>query len=271
MDFVNTPFNYTGSKFKLLEQLIPLFDKSKTRFVDLFAGGGSVYTNIVDIYDKVLVNDLIEDLIGIHKKLILNTADTINSVRSLCVSKIDKIGFHRLRDDYNLNKTPEKLYALILCCNNNMIRFNKKFKCNSTFGKRTYNENTHKKIIRWVDYLKPYRNRLEFKSSNFFDVECDKNDHVYCDPPYGVGQTEAGYNSFWSREDEIKLYEYLNNLNKIGATFSLSGCEVFDGRRCKLIDLLLADGFRKHELDYNYNKVSKKGNKETKEVLITNY
>lgn len=26
MNYIETPFNYTGSKFKLLEQLLPVFD-----------------------------------------------------------------------------------------------------------------------------------------------------------------------------------------------------------------------------------------------------
>ena len=41
---IETPFNYTGSKFKLLEQILPEFDYTKPYFVDLFMGGGSVYT-----------------------------------------------------------------------------------------------------------------------------------------------------------------------------------------------------------------------------------
>lgn len=67
---INTPFNYTGSKFRLLEQILPHFDYTKEYFIDLFCGGGSVYTNVVDKYQKVLINDRIEELILIHKNLI---------------------------------------------------------------------------------------------------------------------------------------------------------------------------------------------------------
>jgi site-specific DNA-adenine methylase len=44
---IETPMNYTGSKFKLLEQLLPEFDYTKPYFIDLFTGGGSVYTNMI--------------------------------------------------------------------------------------------------------------------------------------------------------------------------------------------------------------------------------
>ena len=35
---VKPPFNYTGCKFKLLPELIPLFDYDRDSFVDLFTG-----------------------------------------------------------------------------------------------------------------------------------------------------------------------------------------------------------------------------------------
>ena len=60
--FIETPFNYTGSKFKLLEQILPEMDYTKSYFVDLFCGGGSVYTNVFDKFDKIIANDIIKDL-----------------------------------------------------------------------------------------------------------------------------------------------------------------------------------------------------------------
>ena len=47
---IETPFNYTGSKFKLLKQLLPELDYKKSTLVDVFCGGGSVYTNVLDRY-----------------------------------------------------------------------------------------------------------------------------------------------------------------------------------------------------------------------------
>ena len=62
--------NYTGSKFKLLEQILPECDYTKPYFVDLFCGGGSIYTNVADKYDKLIANDVIKDLVGIHQSLL---------------------------------------------------------------------------------------------------------------------------------------------------------------------------------------------------------
>jgi site-specific DNA-adenine methylase len=64
--YIDGVMNYTGSKFKLLEQILPEFDYTKNYFVDLFTGGGSVYTNVLDKYEKIIANDIIDDLIGIY-------------------------------------------------------------------------------------------------------------------------------------------------------------------------------------------------------------
>ena len=126
MEYINTPLNYTGSKFKLLEQILPKLDYTKNYFVDLFAGGGSIYTNVVEKYDKILVNDIISDLIGIHKNLTNNNIEFIETVKLLAPNKENQEEYLELRKSYNLEKTPEKLYALMLSCTNNMMRFNKK-------------------------------------------------------------------------------------------------------------------------------------------------
>lgn len=40
MEYVKSPLNYTGGKYKFLPQLLELFPKQVNTFVDLFAGGG---------------------------------------------------------------------------------------------------------------------------------------------------------------------------------------------------------------------------------------
>lgn len=42
MEYVKSPLNYTGGKYKLLPQLLELFPKQVNTFVDLFAGGECV-------------------------------------------------------------------------------------------------------------------------------------------------------------------------------------------------------------------------------------
>jgi DNA adenine methylase len=99
--YINPPMNYTGSKFKLLPQILPLMDYNKDIFIDMFAGGGSVYTNVVDKYQKIVVNDIIENIINIHKTLILNPRQIITETKLCCNTVIDKNSFNVLRAKYN--------------------------------------------------------------------------------------------------------------------------------------------------------------------------
>ena len=278
---IETPFNYTGSKFKLLEQLLPEFDKTKSTFVDVFCGGGSVYTNVLDRYEKVIVNDIITDLIGIHKGL-LDSDDIVNKTKLLCPDKDNPVGFGTLRENYNSNPLPEGLWALMLSSTNNMMRFNQKFKYNQTFGKRSWNDSTQRKVNNFTDHIRKFKDNLVYLSTQFENIEIESDMMIYCDPPYGriknedgtIGKkqiSEAGYNSFWLKDDDMKLYEFIKKIDSIGASFMVSGVLHHDGKTCWMLDKLIADGFKYKEIEYDYNKVSRKGNKETTEIIITNY
>lgn len=273
---INTPFNYTGSKFKLLPQLLPNFDYSKSNFFDVFAGGGSVYTNVVNRYDNIYANDVIKDLVKIHKKIILEDS-FIEAVKLLCVYKDDAEGYSKLRESYNNEPTPEKLYALMLCCTNNMMRFSKSFKFNQTFGKRTFNPNTQKKIDEWKQHICQYIDKLTFLSYNYVDIlpkmSCDLSDFMfYLDPPYY--NTEAGYNAYWSKEHEKNLITFCREIDKNGGSFAISGIlgEHKKGMENSFALEALKKSYSLIEFECDYDKVSRnKNSKNSVEVLIKNY
>lgn len=266
---IETPFNYTGSKFKLLEQILPELDYTKECFIDLFTGGGSVYTNILDRYTKVISNDVISDLVGIHQSL-LDNDDIITDTKSLCPIKGDSESFGLLRSNYNQNPTPSGLWALMLSSTNNMMRFNQKFKYNQTYGNRGWNPNTDKKVDIFKKHIRKYKDNIRFTSKTFNDFEISSNKiMVYCDPPYK--NSEAGYNAYWKNDDEDKLYEYLKKIDRFGSSFMISGVLSHNKVRSILLDKLISDGYRYKELNFNYNKVSRVGKKETTEVIIMNY
>ncbi len=266
--YINGYLNYTGSKFKLLDQILPEMDYTKSHFVDLFTGSFVVGANVVDKYEKVLANDIISELVGIHREL-LDSDDIIEKTKLLCPSKDDSIGYDLLRKSFNIDKSPEKLWALVLCCTSNMMRFNKSFLFNQTWGKRTWNDSTQKKVEDFVKQVRPYKDKVIFISKPFNEVKITKPCMVYIDPPYS--NTEAGYNSYFGKDDDIKLYEYCKELDKTGSSFMVSGVLSHDGKSCLLLDKLIGDGFMCKKLDFNYNKVSRRGQKDTAEVIIKNY
>jgi DNA adenine methylase Dam len=269
---VNTPFNYTGSKFKLLDQLIPNFDYTKKYFVDLFCGGGSVYTNVVNNYEKVLVNDIIKELIDIHKELVNEPQSIISKTKSVLVNKDDADGFMELRKSFNSDKSGNKLWALMLSCTNNMMRFNKSFEFNQTFGKRSWNDSTEKKVNEFVEHISKFKDKLYFISKDFVEIKPTNPSMIYIDPPYT--NTEAGYNAYWSKTKESQLYDYIIEMNNMGHSFMLSGVlgEHKNNEKSEIIYKLLELGFKSKILDYDYDKIARKKNsKNSQEIIIYNY
>jgi site-specific DNA-adenine methylase len=221
-------------------------------------------------------------LVGVHS-LLLDSDDIISETKRLCPIKGDKDAYLKLRDSFNDNKSPQKLWALMLSCTNNMMRFNKKFKFNQTYGERGWNDNTDKKVSEYVNHIRKYSNKITFLSRRFEDVDIfGNNNMIYIDPPYGRVKTidnkigkkqisEAGYNCYWNEEDDFNLYQYIIGIDNRKSSFMVSGVLEHDGQTCWMLDKLISDGFYWKELDFDYNKVSKKGDKKTKEVIITNY
>lgn len=285
MNYVETPFNYTGSKYKMLDQLLKEFDYTKKYFIDLFVGGGSVAFNICDKYEKILINDIIKDLVYIYKELMDND-DIVKNMRNLIVDKEDYDGFVNLKKSYNENKSSDKLWALMLNSYNNMLRFNQKFEYNSGFGHRGYNDNIDRKINIFKEYIRGYKNKFIFSSVNFDQIKViNKNTMVYIDPPYSFGYDikkgdksklvrtcEAGYNIYWFKEHDEKLYNYVLELDKNKISFCLSGLFEHNGIRSLLLEKLINDGFVNKIMDFNYNGVSKlKIDKKSIEMIIKNY
>jgi len=54
--YINSCLNYTGSKFKLLDQILVEMDYKKEYFIDLFCGSGVVGFNVIDKYKKNFIN-----------------------------------------------------------------------------------------------------------------------------------------------------------------------------------------------------------------------
>ena len=63
IEIVKSPLNFTGGKYKLLPQLVPLFPSDIATFVDLFCGGCNVGVNASA--KKIICNDIDSNLIGL--------------------------------------------------------------------------------------------------------------------------------------------------------------------------------------------------------------
>ena len=304
LELIQSPLNYTGGKFKLLPQILPLFPANIDIFVDLFCGGANVGVNVKS--NKTILNDTNDNLtllFSMFKNLgddFLPLVDEIiekyqlsqsskygydyyNCDSNTGLAPYNKDKFLKLRDDFNNSKDIgyyhyAMLYTLILYSFNNQIRFNSNGHFNLPVGKRDYNEKMKQKLQKFIDRLKG----KDYKFSNLdfrdFDISTlNSNSFVYADPPYLI--TCATYNEQggWNEADEHDLLDFLNDLHKNNIKFALSNVLRSKGKENSiLIDWTQrnSDKYKVINLNYSYNNSNyqtKNKNEITEEVLIINY
>lgn len=276
-ELIKSPLNFTGGKFKLLPQILPLFPEKVNTFVDLFAGGCNVGINVKS--QKVIFNDIrtpIIDMYNAYKNEVEHNGveNTLNKIEKIILdyelSNKNKEAFLKFKKEYNLNRNPLFLFILSCFSFSNYINFNESWEFNSSFGQRRYNKNTKLRMENFLNKIKDYK----FISNSFEKLNIDKlfsEDMVYLDPPYLI--TNSDYNKLWTEKEEKLMLYLCDKLNDKGIKFAISN--VIEHKNN--INILLSEWSKKynvHKLNYNYDKCTyQEVNKVTNsvEVLITNY
>lgn len=280
-ELVKSPLNYTGGKFKLLPQILPLFPDNIDTFVDLFAGGCNVGINVKA--NKVICNDIENHVIELMQELSkLSSEDALKilkeTINTYGLSKTNEEGFKKIREDYNNgSKTWDMFYAMVTNAFNYQIRFSKIGNYNMPFGRdrSCFNPTLEKRFIQFVDKLKELN--IEFRNEDFKELDINslsEDSLVYCDPPYLV--TCASYNEKdgWNETHEKELLSLLDNLHSNNIKFALSNVLENKGKS----NDILKEWAKKYNIHYlnntygncNYHAKDKSKNS-TIEVLITNY
>lgn len=101
MNYVKSPLNYVGGKYKLLKEIIPLFPSNIDTFVDLFGGGFNVGANVQArriIYNDIVI-PVVELLEYIKKNKIEDLLTEIDTyIDKYNLSKENKDGFFRIEE-----------------------------------------------------------------------------------------------------------------------------------------------------------------------------
>lgn len=305
---IQSPLNYTGGKFKLLPQILPLFPQNINTFVDLFCGGCNVGINID--CESVIYNDLDENLLYLYNTFknldkqsvfewiyeIINTYglslvsdkgyDYYKCDSSKGLGSYNKESFLRLRADFNEKKKKGNydyyyyvmLYVIIVYAFNNQIRFNSNGEFNLPVGKRDFNKKMQQKLSDFIDKIKEQNCKFTCLDFREFDIDTlGNNDFVYVDPPYLI--TCATYNEQggWSETDEKDLLRFLDSLNEKELRFALSNVLRSKGKENTILIEWLdknKDKYRAVNLNYSYsnsNYQTKDKTSNSEEVLIINY
>ena len=281
--YIKSPMNYTGGKFKLLNDIIPLFPKEINNFVDLFAGGLNVGLNVEA--NNIYANDQITYLVDLYKFFQESNEDELVSaikdrIAKYDLSKTNADGYKALRNEYNKDKSLLDLFVLTCYSFNHQIRFNNSHEFNSPFGKErsSYNNTIEANLKRFCSALR--NKNVKLSSIDFRDYDLsflEPGDLVYCDPPYliSTGSYNDGNRGFkdWTKVEDAALLKLLDDLNDRGVLFALSNVFVHKGMR--------NDGLIEWSKKYNVNYLDKTysncsyhfsdRNTKTVEVLVTNY
>ncbi|MCL2485449.1 MAG: Dam family site-specific DNA-(adenine-N6)-methyltransferase [Endomicrobia bacterium] len=272
-----SPLNYQGGKYDIVDFIKNNLPNGKiSRFADIFGGGYNVGINVEaeqNIYNEY--NHKVVELMECFKHT--ETADLVKYIvrtqRKYKLERGDKKAYMKLRAKYNSipleKRDPKMLYMLILYGFNQQIRFNSSYDCNNPVGPAGLNDNMLEKITSFCRRMQ--EQNLVLISSDFEKTKeyINKDTFVYCDPPYLItlGSYNDGKRGFngWDQSDELRLYKFLDDLNKSGNKFMMSN--VLEHKRKK--NILLKNWVKKNGYKViTYNKSARKGRKE---VLIVNY
>lgn len=307
-NMLQSPLNYTGGKYKLLPQILPLFPQNINVFVDLFCGGCNVGINVES--NSVIYNDSNKNLLYLYnifknldKETILEWIYEI--IKKYDLSLVSKYGYQyygcesskglgdynrekylKLRADFNKKHADKKFdyfyyvmfYVLIVYSFNNQIRFNSKGEFNLPVGKRDFNKNMEKKLVEFIDRIQTQNCRFSCLDFRKFDTYfLTSKDFVYVDPPYLI--TCATYNEQggWNEKAERDLLAFLDRLNNRHIRFALSNVLRSKGNENIILLKWLEKNVDKYQairLDYNYSNSNYQIKNKTslsEEVLVVNY
>lgn len=305
---IQSPLNYTGGKYKLLPQILPLFPDDINVFVDLFCGGCNVGINVES--QKVIYNDLDQNLLYLYntfknldKDIVLewiyeiiekyelslvslNGYDYYGCESNKGLGEYNRDKFLKLRSDFNTKHANGNfdyyyyvmLYVIIVYAFNNQIRFNSNGEFNLPVGKRDFNKKMEQKLIDFIDKIQEQNCTFTCCDFRDFDVSAlTSEDFVYIDPPYLI--TCATYNEQggWDETAERDLLSFLDDLQKKNIRFALSNVLRSKGKENKILIEWLnknSDKYKVIPLNYSYsnsNYQTKDRTSISEEVLVINY
>ncbi|MFQ6723905.1 MAG: Dam family site-specific DNA-(adenine-N6)-methyltransferase, partial [Clostridia bacterium] len=255
LEFIKSPLNYTGNKYRILPQITKYFPQKIDTMVDLFCGGATVGLNVecnkiifVDSNKRVIgllvylskqkIEPLIENIERLIDEYNLSNSykEGYSGYRVQCSNRKDnnglkdynQEGYYRLREDYNnledkdSDKANLMLYTLMVYAFNNDIRFNSEGKFNLPIGKTDLNKNNVNKLKEYIQRVSEIN--AEFVCADFGSKKLknivEKADFIYMDPPYLVG--DAVYNASWTNKEEYMLLDLIDYFIETNKNFALS-------------------------------------------------
>lgn len=274
-----SPLNYIGGKFEVIDLIKDNLPKRIDTFYDLFGGGGTVSLNVNSkktVYNDInwVVRDLLEKIT--HDDFVQTYNYIEKSIKKYNLEKKNKVSYINFRNKYNSvekgSRNPLDLYLLICYGFEHQIRFNSNMEFNNPCGNSGYNQEMLEKLVSYSNKTK--KMNIVFKSMDYKKLlpDIEKNDFVYCDPPYLIScgaynDGKRGFNG-WDEKQEQELLDFLDILNSKGIKFMLSNMR----DRNKKSNTPLSKWIKKNNYRVIVNEtITKRNRQDRQEIIIINY
>ena len=203
-EVINSPIRWAGSKKRILNDVLTLFDKESEYYVEPFLGSGVVLINLMNNieefkFKKFFVNDINKNIINFYI-ILRDNVEFINENIYKITNRYNKFKsinekeafYYNIREKYNkIDKYNDKkiiyFYFLMKAGYNGVYRENKNGKFNVPFGKKEKiqcNIENMKSISKKIQYVEFYN----YDYSTFLKMLNKKNilqnAFAYFDPPY---------------------------------------------------------------------------------------
>lgn len=298
---IKNPFNYSGSKNRIMNLIFENMPKDFDYVYDIFGGSSEICMSIgvpclyndTNIYIYNLIKTIKECDI---EYLLKNIEDLIGQYG---LSKFDKSAYIRFRTYFNeaiankLNSENEysrhiaNIYLLVLTyfSFNHQMVFNKsgKFSVPSGYKRSSFNLSLKNKLIEYKTRLDEFDDTFKMCNNDFRNVykqilkdnDYNLNGKLFIfDPPYIISDDayRRSSNIIWTQQDFDDLIEMCNNIDKHGGKFMLFDMLEKDG---VINDGLLC--FSKcyktinTGIDFKNSSYQRKNKKNTREIMVVNY
>lgn len=222
---------WVGGKRQLIDAFLPLLPKRISSYCEPFVGGGALLFHLQP--NTAFVNDINGDLICVYTvirdyvdelvvelKKYKNEAEFFYSIRDL----------DRNKEKYNSLSEIERAARILFLnktCYNGLYRVNNSGEFNSPFGNYRNPNIVNEPVLRAVSH---YFNTASvyFSSLDYSEVLCriNRGTFVYLDPPYDPVSDTSNFTGYskggFTKEDQIRLCQYCDDLDRRGIKFMLS-------------------------------------------------
>ena len=264
---------WAGGKRQLLDEIDKRLPEKFNNYYEPFVGGGSVFIHLQ--FSGMTVNDINSELINVYTQIKNNPTRLIKKLKE---HKNEEEYYYEIRnkdkDKKKFNKMSKldkasRFIYLNRTCFNGLYRENSNGEFNVPFGKYKNPIICDEETIRSLSKMFKEKN-VTFLNEDYLEIikMAGKDDFVYLDPPYDVVNatsfTKYSKNDF-SRDDQKKLKEALDELDKRGGKFLLSNAKtdfIEDLYKDYTIDIV--------EASRNINSDAS-GRGKVEEVMVRNY